>query len=158
LERLRSSGFAFEIVGLADGDEASKNTSLIFEYTRYKKGIRTAYSVTLNRMIAMHMRRGFSIVNRMQRNELRKNSSAQWLHAFFSTHKAAPDKPATIDAEKLRPYMRRSDMRDDKWRAELREALEKLQEVTKWECTLSKGGMVTVVKPKRAAARKDDDI
>lgn len=161
LERLRSSGFAFEIVGLADGDEASKNTSLIFEHTRYKKGIRTAYSVTLNRMIAMHMRRGFSIVNRMQRNELRKHPSAQWLHAFFSTHKAAPDNPMKIDAETLRPYMKRTDMRDDKWRAELRKGLEKLQEVTKWECTLSEGGMVTVAKPQRAgkvAVPPNDDI
>jgi hypothetical protein len=151
LERMRSSGFAFEIVGRDEGQETTKNTSLIFEYTRHTVKNRAAYTVTLNRMIAMQMHRGFSVVNRMQRNLLRENPEAQWLHAFYSTHRASAEKPLSLPAEKLRPLMKRKKMRDDKWRKVLQDGLVALQSATKWECWLLEDGMVQVAKPKRAA-------
>jgi hypothetical protein len=105
------------------------------------------YVIEINPAIAaLYDKDGWTGEEWAQRLALRKMPLAQWLHGFYSTHRHPyPYKVETLhrlcgsEAAQLKHY-----------RAELREALERLAAVTGWACEVDGDDLVRIEKPKKA--------
>jgi hypothetical protein len=105
------------------------------------------YVIEINPSIALLFGEGkWTQLDYSQRNQLRKAPLAQWLHAFYSTHLD----PFDIKVETIQ-HLCGADPTVElkKFRQNLRRALEKLQTVTGWACSINKQDCVVIAK-KRA--------
>lgn len=134
LRRLCSAEFKFSI---PDGNTVLTKL-LDVESSEQLKGRR--YRVHLSREVPKLFAAGWSLVKAEQRQSLSHNPLAQWLLGHYSTHR----NPLPIGQAKLKCLTDREAMRDDKWIASLRRALNELEAATGWSCGLSSSGVVTV--------------
>lgn len=75
---------------------------------------------------------------------------AQWLHAFYSTHRS----PVPLGANKIQVLCGRAEMEAGKFNKLLQEALRLINDSTLgWQCSLE-GGLVSVKKPNQPKAAK----
>lgn len=100
------------------------------------------YRVHLSSEVPKLFAAGWSFVKAEQRQRLSHNPLSQWLLGHYSTHR----NPLPIGQAKLKCLTDREAMRDDKWSASLRQALDELEAATGWSCGLSSSGVVTVDK------------
>lgn len=104
------------------------------------------YNCKIDMDLAALFSAGWSFVNLTQRQALRSNPVAQWLHTHYSTHST----PNEIGQGKIKALCGRAKTRSKlPWPEELRKALAELQAATGWLCRLTETGNVAV--RKRAA-------
>lgn len=101
------------------------------------------YEVQMNMALASLFAGGWAFIDLRQRQALKGNPLAQWLHAHYSTHSK---KPLRIGHRKLQELCGRAKMREKIWLKGLQSALSLMQLVTTWTCVLDKFGNVNVNK------------
>lgn len=101
------------------------------------------YAIEINpAIVALYGSDGWTAVEVEQRRALKRQPLAQWLHGFYSSHAAPfPLKVGTIHR------LSGSEARQMKhFRAELRQALERLNEATGWTGEIDAGDLVHISK------------
>lgn len=102
-----------------------------------------AYSIEINpKIVALYGREGWTQVEWQQRQALKGQPLAQWLHGFYTTH-ALPYPYRVETLHKLCGSEAKS-LKD--FRKDLRRALEHIQEVAGWCSNVSRDGLVAVEK------------
>lgn len=116
--------------------------SLLDDFYRDEKSEK--YVVKLNlKMASMFAPNTWSTLDFKQRSELRRKPLAQWLHAFYSTHR----QPLDYGVEKIMTLCVSECANLADFRKKLRRALEALAEVTGWTCRINKeADTLTVIK------------
>lgn len=98
-------------------------------------------AVYIDRAIATCLSSGYTLANLEQRRALKDNPLAQWLHGFYSSHRA----PAPIHFSALQRLSSCDKMRPKQWVEKLKAALSDLSCVTNWHCRFDSGtGIVQV--------------
>lgn len=97
------------------------------------KGGKTGYTVTLSKSLIPLYSQGCALIKPSQRNSLVQDSLAQYLHAFYSSHK----KPYPLSQTTLRKLCLRTEISDRRWTNQLNQALKTLSSVTGWRCYLN---------------------
>ncbi len=143
LRRLMTS-----LVELEDGKKTYAGQLLHHWYRDEETG---HHVMVLNpRLVVMYGTDGWTQVEWEQRQALKKQPLAQWLHGFCSTHAA----PFPYKVETLHRLCGSVAKRLDHFREELREALGKLQEATGWPCEIDGDDLVQIRKvPTASQAR-----
>jgi hypothetical protein len=99
------------------------------------------YVIEINPAIAaLYDKDGWTAEEWAQRMALKKMPLAQWLHGFYSTHRH----PYPYKVETLHRLCGSEAAQLFHFRAELREALEKLARVTCWSCDLDGDDLVQI--------------
>lgn len=105
------------------------------------KGGKTGYTVTLSKSLIPLYSQGCALIKPSQRNSLGQDSLAQYLHAFYSSHK----KPYPLSQTTLRKLCLRTEISDRRWNSQLTQALKTLSSVTGWSCHISEETELVVV-------------
>lgn len=87
-------------------------------------------AVYIDRALATCLSSGYTLANLEQRRALKDNPLAQWLHGYYSSHRA----PAPIHSSALQRLSSCDRMRAKLWEAKLQAALGELSTVTGWVC------------------------
>ncbi|MBK1695393.1 hypothetical protein CKO09_11690 [Chromatium weissei] len=115
--------------------------SLVDEF--YRDDDTSRYVIVLNpKLLAMFARNDWTQVDWDQRQRLRGQPLAQWLHGFYSTH--VEPYPLKVKTLHRLSGSENKEMRD--YRRELREALKALDLVTGWQSSIDKLDNVHVKK------------
>ena len=93
---------------------------------------------------------GWSGVEFETRRALKGQPLAQWLHQFYSSHA----RPFGFKVETIHRLCGSEAKLMKHFRAELREALSKLAEVTRWTCEIDENDVVNVAKTPTLSQRK----
>ena len=91
-------------------------------------------------------RSGWTAVEVEQRKKLQKSPLAQWLHGFYSSHR---NSEYCYSVKKIR--MLCGSTTDDLYgfKRDVKKALQKVEDVTGWECCVLQDDLIQVVKPRR---------
>lgn len=155
ISRLKGASFLFDIPGLCDSE-----LSLVSELsTASSRRFEVLIDLGLSKLFAG----GWTLVHGDQRYALRADPLAQFLHAFYASHRATmPLKADTLrdlagrgDVYSETGELVRSAMRQDKWLKVLAASLANLHAATGWyACRLDDTGRRVVVAKKEPAAEK----
>lgn len=109
------------------------------------------YCIEINpAIVSLYGSDGWSQIEFEQRKELRRQPLAQWLHGFYTTHAA----PYPIKVETIHRLSGSEAKQLKHFRAELREALEKLDAATGWTSEINDADLVRIKKkPSGSQAR-----
>ena len=105
------------------------------------------YLLSINPEIAkLFGRSGWTAVEVEQRKKLQKSPLAQWLHGFYSSHR---NSEYCYSVKKIR--MLCGSTTDDLYgfKRDVKKALQKVEDVTGWECCVLQDDLIQVVKPRR---------
>lgn len=155
IERLYAASFEFRIPGLITG-----MSRLLLSVLRREDSTNQEhdYEVLIDVRLAQLFNQGrWALLRKSEREKLAGDPLAKGLHAYFSTHRD----PYPIKQETLKSLTGRGSMQESKWRAVLRDSLERLKHATGWYiCELvtsgKNAGMVVVVRaaPKQSKQGK----
>lgn len=116
------------------------NGNMVFEHTRDEK---QQLVIQLNpRIAALFDRSSWSTLQLEQRHQLKRQPLAQWLHGYLSSHA----RPFPIKVETLRTLSGSNAKHLRQFRAELRGAMEKVEEVTGWAWNVDASDKLIVMK------------
>lgn len=109
------------------------------------------YCIEINpAIVSLYGSDGWSAIEFEQRKALKRQPLAQWLHGFYTTHAA----PYPIKVETIHRLSGSEAKQMKHFRAELREALEKLEGATGWAWVINDGDLVQIdKKPTGSQAR-----
>ncbi|MGD9889569.1 MAG: plasmid replication initiator TrfA [Halothiobacillaceae bacterium] len=143
LRRLMTS-----LVEMQDGKKAYAGQLIHHWYRDEETG---HHVMELNpKIAAMYGSNGWTQVEWEQRQALKKQPLAQWLHGFYSTHAA----PYPMKVETIHRLSGSEAKQVKHFRAELREALTKMEAATKWTWEIDSSDLVQVnKKPTASQAR-----
>jgi hypothetical protein len=119
--------------------------SLIHEY--YKDDDTGRFVLVLNPKLVGLFEFGMTRVQFEERLSLRRQVS-KWLHSYIQSHRATPGRPHRIGIEKLRDLCRSSTKHLWKFRQQLRDSMEEMEElgvVDSWRIT--KGDALEFIRP-----------
>lgn len=126
--------------------------SLIDEFVRDETTGR--YAVRLNKKLAnLFAPNAWSAIDFQVRSKLRHKPLAQWLHAFYSTHRT----PLEYGVEKIMCICGSESMELYAFRQCLREALDAVATVTGWKCVINKESDTVAVRKLQEIAEGDDE-
>lgn len=108
-----------------------------------KDEVTEEYVIEINpRLAVLFMGGNWTALDREERAALRRHPLAQWLHAFYSSHA----KPYAYKVESIKDLCGSDVSELRKFRQILKRALEKLSEVTGWECRIDREDKVIIHK------------
>jgi hypothetical protein len=141
----------------ADGADWTAN---LLDWGSKPKDSDVTMAVYIDRAMATCLSSGYTLANLEQRRALKDNPLSQWLHGFYSTHRA----PTPMYAEALQRLSSCDKMRPKVWAGKLTQSLAELAVVTGWQCEYDIRSGVVKIDRKLATpkAKKlplfDDDI
>ena len=136
------------VVEVADGKRAYFGPMLIGGARDDETG---QYVIEMNPKIAsLFGTDGWTGVEIEVRRALKKQPLSQWLHGFYSSHA----RPFGFKVETIHRLCGSENAAIKGFRQELRQALQRLAEVTKWTCEIDENDVVNVAKTPTLSQRK----
>lgn len=127
------------LVGITHG-KSDYDGTLIFDHARDENN---HLVIQLNPRVAkLFDRSSWSNLQLEQRHSLKRQPLAQWLHGYYSSHK----NPYPIKLETLRSLCGSNTRGLNHFRAEVRSAMEKVEDTTGWKWSIDKTDKLVVVK------------
>ncbi len=130
-------------VEIQDGKKGYQGPLLIHVYKNDLDTDSEQHVIEMNpKLAALFDADGWTGLEIEQRQSLRKQPLAQWLHGFYSSHA----RPFAFKVETLHQLCGSESKRMDHYRDELRDALVQLANVTHWVCQIDANDLVQVEK------------
>ena len=118
-------------VSIVQNDQSSWSASLLIAAGKSRQSARSKSIFFIDRKIVRSFLGGYTLLNREQRHNLRHKPLAQWMHAFYSTHKS----PTPLKGSLIKRLSGCQTQKADVWIKKLTEALKALAIVTGWNCS-----------------------
>ena len=136
------------VVEVADGKRAYFGPMLIGGARDDETG---QYVIEMNlKIVSLFGTDGWTGVEFEVRRALKKQPLSQWLHGFYSSHA----RPFGFKVETIHRLCGSENAAIKGFRQELRQALQRLAEVTKWTCEIDENDVVNVAKTPTLSQRK----